>query len=226
MTDRFRVLLVEDHPLVREAVRRVLHGGELEVVGEASRLHEVLPKAKELRPDIVVLDIDLAGESAVGVIPQLVRQVPGASVVVLTAHTSDRLLGEVVEAGARGFLSKDMERAELRTAVIGAGRGELAMTRRRARIAMDHLARLRAGPAPDESGLTEREAEVLRFVAEGATDREIADSLVVSVRTVESHVTNVLRKMGVRNRTEAAARYRADRGMEPGAPSNGGAFGR
>ncbi len=209
MTARLRILLVEDHSLVREAVRRILDQGELEVVGEASRLADVLPRALELRPDVVVLDIDLGGESAVSIIPQLVREVPGASVVVLTAHTSDRLLGEVVEAGARGFLSKDIERAQLRTMILGAGRGELAMTARRARIAMDHLAQLRTARA-DDPGLTEREAEVLRMVAEGSTDREIADRLVVSVRTVESHVANVLRKLGARNRTEAASRYRTD----------------
>lgn len=209
MTDRLRILLVEDHSLVREAVRRILDQGELEVVGEASRLADVLPKALELRPDVVVLDIDLAGESAVTVIPQLVRQVPGVSVVVLTAHTSDRLLGEVVEAGARGFLSKDIERAELRSMIVGAGRGELAMTARRARIAMDHLTLLRTSKS-DEPALTDREAEILRLVAAGSTDREIADGLVVSVRTVESHVASILRKLGARNRTEAAARYQAD----------------
>jgi two-component system, NarL family, response regulator DevR len=209
MSDRLRILLVEDHSLVREAVRRILDQGELEVVGEASKLADVLPRALELRPDVVVLDIDLGGESAVTVIPQLVRQVPGVSVVVLTAHTSDRLLGEVVEAGARGFLSKDIERAELRTMILGAGRGELAMTPRRARIAMDHLTQQRTA-RPDEPALTEREAEILRLVAAGSTDREIADGLVVSVRTVESHVASILRKLGARNRTEAAARYQAD----------------
>jgi len=204
-----RILLVEDHSLVREAVRKILDHGELEVVGEAARLADVLPKALELRPDVVVLDIDLAGESAVSVIPLLVRQLPGVSVVVLTAHTSDRLLGEVVDAGARGFLSKDIERAELRMMILGAGRGELAMTPRRARIAMDHLTQLRTA-RQDDPGLTEREAEILRLVAAGSTDREIADGLVVSVRTVESHVASILRKLGARNRTEAAARYQAD----------------
>jgi DNA-binding NarL/FixJ family response regulator len=207
--NRLRVLLVEDHSLVREAVRKILDHGELEVVGEASKLADVLPRALELRPDVVVLDIDLGGESAVAAIPQLGRQVPGVSVVVLTAHTSDRLLTEVVAAGARGFLSKDIERAELRSMILGAGRGELAMTPRRARIAMDHLVQQRSAPR-DDPRLTEREAEILRLVAAGSTDREIADGLVVSVRTIESHVASILRKLGVRNRPEAAARYQAD----------------
>jgi DNA-binding NarL/FixJ family response regulator len=204
---RFRVMLVEDHPLVRAAVRGVLDRGELEVVGEAARADEVLGLAVDLRPDVIVLDVDLAGESALPLIPDLVTRLPETTVVVLTGRASDRLLGDVVEAGARGFLTKDLEGAELHRSVLGAARGELAMSRRRSRLAIDHLAR-RLEQEPAEHGLTSREVEIMELVVRGLTDREIGEALVLSPRTVESHVARILRKLGARNRTEAAARYR------------------
>lgn len=208
MTSRLRLLLVEDHPVVRAAIRRILDRGELEVVGEASSLDGGLSQALALRPDVILLDIDLAGQSAVPLIPELVRRLPGSTVVVLTASSSNRLLGEVVEAGARGFLTKDMDGPELRAAILGLTHGELAMTRPRARIALEYLAgRLQEAPASD-NGLSEREGEILRMIAGGSTDREIAEALVLSTRTVESHVASILRKLGVRNRVEAAVRYR------------------
>jgi DNA-binding NarL/FixJ family response regulator len=203
-----RLLLVEDHPLVREAVRGVLDAGEMQVVGEASTPDAALSQALLLRPDVVVLDVDLRGESAVPIISELRRRLPEATVVILTASTSDRLVVEAVEAGARGFLTKDMDGETLRRSIIGAARGELAMTRRRSRLVTDHLA-VRRERSPLELGLTERELEIIRMVAEGLTDREIAEALVLSRRTVEGHVARLIHKLGSRNRTEAAARYRS-----------------
>lgn len=202
-----RVLLIEDHPLVREAVRGVIEGGEMEVVGEGSTPGDALGQALSLRPDILLLDVDLHGESAVPIISEVCRRLPETTVVVLTASTSDRLLFEVVEAGARGFLTKDMDRDTLRRAVIGAAHGELAMTRHRARLAMDHLA-AQQGRGPATLVLTEREDEIMRLVTDGLTDREIAERLVLSRRTVEGHVARLIHKLGARNRTEAATRYR------------------
>jgi DNA-binding NarL/FixJ family response regulator len=208
VTGRLRLLLIEDHPLVRDAVRGVLDSGELEVVGEGSTPEETLAMAVALRPDVVVLDVDLRGESAVPVITEVRRRLPATTVVVLTASTSERLLFETVEAGARGFLTKDMDGENLRRSIIGAARGELAMTRRRARLVADHLASRRQ-PLPIEMGLTDREVQILRLVADGLTDREIAETLVLSRRTIEGHVARLIHKIGARNRTEAAARYRS-----------------
>jgi DNA-binding NarL/FixJ family response regulator len=205
---RLRILLVEDHPLVREAVRGVLDAGEMQVVGEAATPDGALSQALVLRPDVVVLDVDLRGESAVPIISELRRRLPEATVVILTASTSDRLVVEAVEAGARGFLTKDMDGETLRRSIIGAARGELAMTRRRSRLVTDHLA-MRRERSPLELGLTDRELEIIRMVAEGLTDREIAEALVLSRRTVEGHVARLIHKLGSRNRTEAAARYRS-----------------
>lgn len=207
MSPPARLLLVEDHPLVRDAVRGVLDGDELAVVGEASTAAEALALAVDLRPDLVVLDIDLHGESSFPLIADLRRRLPHVNVVILTASTSDVLLIDAVEAGARGFLTKDMGADALRRAIVGAAHGELAMSRRRGRLVTDHLVERRERPRA-ALGLTEREMQILQLLSDGLSDREIADFLVLSRRTVEGHVARLFKRLNVRNRTEAAARYR------------------
>jgi DNA-binding NarL/FixJ family response regulator len=184
---RPRLILVEDHPLVRDAVRAVLDGDELEVVGEASTSAEALALAVTLRPDLVVLDIDLHGESSFPLIGDLRRRLPATDVVILTASTSEELLMDSIEAGARGFLTKDLGADALRRAIVGAANGELAMSRKRARLVTDRLIERRQRPRI-ELGLTEREMQILHLLSEGLSDREIAEALVLSRRTVEGHV--------------------------------------
>jgi DNA-binding NarL/FixJ family response regulator len=209
-----RVLLVEDHALVRSAIRQALEAPDVTVVGEARSAEEALEMAPRLRPDLVLLDIDLPGMSGIDAVRELAPRLPDTRVVMLTVSTDRRDLLDAVRHGAFGYLTKDLSGEALLRAVRGIRRGDLPMSRVHAALVVDHLARSgRSGvSAADEVGglLSAREQEVLRLLAEGMTDREIASALAISPRTVESHVSSVLRKLGVRNRAEAAQRYRAD----------------
>ena len=216
MIPPMRIMLVDDHALVRSAVRQALAAPDLEVVGEAASADEALLLAPELRPDLILLDVDLPGTDGLRLLRELIPRLPETKVVMLTVSTSRRDLLEAVEHGAIGYLTKDLDPAALQRAVRGIRRGDLPMSRNMAAHVLAQLAgtgRRRGQPAGVADGweLSSREEEVLRLLADGLTDREIADRLVISPRTVETHVGNVLRKLGVRNRAQAAQRYRNER---------------
>jgi DNA-binding NarL/FixJ family response regulator len=206
-----RVLLVDDHALVRSAIRQALDAPDIEVVGEARNAEEALDLAPRLRPDLLLLDIDLPGMSGIEAVRELAPRLPDTRVVMLTVSTDRRDLLEAVRHGAAGYLTKDLTGDALLRAVRGLRRGDLAMSRQHAAQVLEDLQRRSHGGVPDEMDglLSAREQEVLRLLAEGLTDREIAGALAISPRTVESHVSAVLRKLGVRNRAEAAQRYRS-----------------
>ena len=210
---RIRVMLVDDHPLVRSAVRQALVGPDVELVGEAATAEEAFELAPQLRPDVMLVDITLPGADGVQLVRELSPRLPETRFVMLTVSMSDRDLIAAMDSGATGFLTKDLTPDALLRAVRGAHAGDLAMSRR---MAGRLIARLvdRTRRAPGGSGdetlgaLSLREREVLRLLADGLTDREIAETLTISTRTVETHVSTILHKLGVRNRAEAANRYR------------------
>ncbi|MEO8246381.1 MAG: response regulator transcription factor [Chloroflexota bacterium] len=213
MTDSssaMRVMLVDDHTLVRSAIRQALSAPDIEVVGEAATAEEALRLAVELRPEVLLLDIDLPGMSGVDLVRELAPRLPATRIVMLTVSTDRRHLLDAVRHGAAGYLTKDLPADALLRAVRGIRSGDLPMPRAMAAQVIEHFAHGHA--TGDESSelatLSARETEVLRLLEAGLTDREIADALTISTRTVESHVSAVLHKLGVRNRAEAARRYR------------------
>ncbi|MBA2263345.1 MAG: response regulator transcription factor [Chloroflexi bacterium] len=207
-----RVMLVDDHALIRSAIRQALEAPDIDVVGEAGSAEEALEMAPRLRPDLLLLDIDLPGMTGMEAVRELAPRLPATRIVMLTASTDRRDLLDAMRHGASGYLTKDLTGDALLRAVRGIRRGDLPMSRVHAALVVGHLARGARSPgaATDEIGvLSAREQEVLRLLADGLTDREIAGGLAISPRTVESHVSSVLRKLGVRNRAEAAQRYRS-----------------
>ena len=206
-----RVMLVDDHALVRSAIRQALEAPDIELVGEASSAEEALEMAPLLRPDLLLLDVDLPGMTGLEVVRELAPRLPDTRIVMLTVSTDRRDLLDAMRHGASGYLTKDLAGDALLRAVRGIRRGDLPMSRAHAALVVQHLSRGARSPGAATDAiavLSAREQEVLRLLADGLTDREIAAGLAISPRTVESHVSSVLRKLGVRNRAEAAQRYR------------------
>ena len=208
-----RVMLVDDHALVRAAVRQAITAPDVELVAEAATAEEALLLAPVVRPDVLLVDIDLPGMDGVSLVRELAPRLPETRIVMLTVSSTDRHLLDAMRYGACGYLTKDVAPDALLRSVRSAHAGELAMPRRLAARLVHRLIES-AGRGTDEEDpalalLTSREAEVLRLLADGLTDREIAASLLVSPRTVETHVSSVLHKLGARNRAEAARRYYA-----------------
>jgi two-component system nitrate/nitrite response regulator NarL len=212
-----RVVLVDDHALVRSAVRQALASAEIQIVGEAGSASEALESIPRLEPDIVLLDVDLPGTDGLTLLRELGPRMPNAKFVMLTVSSSSRDLSEAMRNGAIGYLTKDLSPDALQRAVLGLRHGELAMSRSMAASVIEGMSvaarRGGDGARADQplADLSPREEEILRLLADGLTDREIADRLTISPRTVETHVSNVLHKLDVRNRAQAARRYREAR---------------
>lgn len=218
MSERLRVMLVDDHALVRSAVRGALDASDIEVVAEASSAEAAVDVALRERPDVILLDVDMPGMSGLQLIRELRPRLPQTQIVMLSVSGDDRNVLEAMRHGAAGYLTKDLGPEALQRAVRGIRQGDLAMSRRMAARTLRRF--IEGGGGTGEvtalSALSSRELQVLGNLADGLTDREIAEGLVISPRTVESHVSSILRKLEVRNRAEAAMRYREARGAQAG----------
>jgi DNA-binding NarL/FixJ family response regulator len=211
-----RVMIVDDHPLLRAAVRQALAAPDLDVVDEAASAEEALVLALRLRPDVLLVDIGLPGLNGIELVRELAPRLPDTRIVMLTAAHDDRNVVDAVRSGAVGFLTKDLSLDGLARGVRSAYAGELVMSRqagaRLVRRLVESSRSASAAASPDDPSLgtlTPREGEVLRRLSDGLTDHEIAEALSLSPRTVEKHVSSILHKLGARNRAEAARRYRA-----------------
>ncbi|MGW2325173.1 response regulator [Streptomyces sp. NPDC001700] len=201
-----RVLLADDHPVVREGLSAMLDSAEgITVVGQAGSGEEAVVQAKALRPDIILLDLRMGGMDGVEATTQILRQVPGCKVVIVTTYEDDSDILRAVEAGAAGYLLKGSSRQELIGAVQTAARGETVLTPSLA----GKLFRSRtAEPSP----LSGREREVLRLVGQGLTNAEIGAKLFVAEATVKTHLLRSFKKLGVSDRT-AAVMTAMERGL-------------
>jgi DNA-binding NarL/FixJ family response regulator len=207
-------MIVDDHPLVRSAVARAVVADGMVVVGEAATGEDALELAPRIAPDILLVDIALPGISGVQVVRELAPRLPATSIVVLSTSAEDHDVADAMRYGARGYLTKDVSPEALARSLRATQDGELVMPRRLAARMMAQMSwRLpqdREGGTLSVGQLTARERDVLRLLADGLGDRDLAAALTISRRTVETHVSSILRKLGVRNRTEAARRYRED----------------
>lgn len=217
-----RVLVVDDHPLYREGLVTVVSTmADAEVVGEAVDGADAVGQARRLLPDVVVMDLHMPGLSGIDATRQIVREVPSAAIVVLTMLDGDQPIFSALRAGARGYLLKGADRAEIERAIAAVARGEAVFSSAIAGLVLSFFAggaREEASPFP---ALTPREREVLDLVARGLTNAEVARRLSLSDKTVRNHVSNVFSKLHVSGRTEAVARAR-DAGLgSPGAAGAG-----
>ena len=203
MAEPIRVLVVDDHAVVREGLRTFLALQEgIEVVGEATDGEEGIRQAERLRPDVILMDLVMPRLDGVGAMRELRRRLPASRVIVLTSFADDERLLPAIQAGAAGYLLKDVEPRELARAVRAADAGEALLDPTVAARLVDAIAQA-PGEEPAER-LTRREREVLALVADGLSNKRIARELGISEKTVKNHVGHVLAKLGVTDRTQAA----------------------
>jgi NarL family two-component system response regulator LiaR len=198
-----RVLIAEDHAIVRKGVQSLLSlEVDIEVVGEASTGREAVEKAKALSPDVILMDLVMPEVDGVQAIRQIKENRPDAKVLVLSSFATDDKIFPAIKAGAMGYLLKDSDPAELVAAVRQVDAGECSLNPVIARKLLQEL-NLPPKEPPTAQPLTGREVEVLRLVAQGKSNRQIADELVLSPGTVRAHLTNILGKLHLASRTQA-----------------------
>lgn len=204
------ILIADDHGVLRAGLRALLSGvPQLQVIAEASSGEETLELCAHMRPAIVLLDISMPGLDGIEVTRRLAASLPATRVLIMTMHEDSGLLRAALQAGAAGYIVKRAVEYELLTAIYAVRRGELYIHPALIRSLLDD-----PSPAPghDPAALTPREVEILQLIAEGYTNRQIAEARSLSVRTVESHRASIMEKLDLHSRM-ALARYASDHGL-------------
>jgi two-component system, NarL family, response regulator LiaR len=199
---KIKVVIVDDHVLVRSGLEVVLGMfDDIVLAGQAGDGEEAVRLCGELHPDVVLMDLVMPGMSGVEATRRILETCPETRVVALTSFTEEDLIGETLRAGAIGYLMKNVSADQLADAVRAAAAGRSTL----APEAADVLVRSVSTPRPQADALTAREQEVLKLMADGLTNADIAERLVIGVATVKTHVSSIIAKMGVSSRTEATA---------------------
>lgn len=203
---KLRILVVDDHALVRRGIRAVLHSQPAwRVVGEAANGREAVEKAMKLKPDVVVLDVSMPELDGLEVARQVRDTVPGAKVLVLTMHESDQMVRRALDAGARGYLLKSDLTDSLTKAVKAVAEGKRFLTPKVYEIVLDRFLRTRSYHQQEGGAgapITAREIQIIRLLSEGKTNKEIAVLLGISFRTVETHRSKIALKLGLHSLAE------------------------
>jgi DNA-binding NarL/FixJ family response regulator len=205
MGDVVRILVADDHPLTRDGIKAALAlDAELEVVGEASDGQEAVYLAEQVQPDVVLMDVRMPVLGGIGATQKISRTVPNARVVMLTVEETQARVGEAIQAGAAGYLLKDIDARELARAVHLAAEGSAVIHPSLTRQFIEEIRQLTRGEQ-SVSSLSAREVEVLQMIAYGSTNREVAEALHISPQTVKTYLERIFTKLGVSDRTRAVA---------------------
>jgi two-component system nitrate/nitrite response regulator NarL len=199
--DKIKLLLVDDHPVVRKGIGSCLaRHGHLEVVGEAADGKEAVTKTRALSPDIILMDISMPNMDGVAVTELLHKDAPKTKVIILSMHLNKEYVLRLVQAGVRGYVLKDTSPDELVRAIESVNAGEVFFSPQVARMALNQYV-TDAGKVepPPISKLTERERQVLALIAEGQSNKEVANTLGIGVRTIETHRERIMRKLDIHN---------------------------
>ncbi len=204
MSDNIRVLIVDDHDIVREGQRALINTESgMEVVGEAKNGLEAIDLVEKLQPDVILLDLQMPKMDGLEAIGEIKEKQPEARILVLTSFTEDEKVYQAIKSGAQGYLIKDSPPLRILNAIRGVHQGETSIGPRIAQKLVREIQRSSDSP-PTNEPLTAREMEVLKLISKGLPNQEIAERLVISERTARTHVTNILGKLHLANRTQAA----------------------
>jgi len=200
-----RLLIIDDHEMVREGLKAMLTTEpDFTIVGDAANAEQAFELIERLRPDVILLDIRLPGTSGIDVCRTVTERYPEAAVIILTTFTDESLVAQCIQAGARGFIIKDIERFDLKRSIRAVARGEAAIDSKAAVAVLAQLRRAsHVSNEPTPEPLSSQQIVILRLVAQGLSSREIATQLYLSENTVKGYVQEILHRLGVKNRTEA-----------------------
>lgn len=217
--NKIRILLVDDHAVLRAGLRALLgNTSDIEVVGEADNGLEAIKKTRELAPDVVLLDISMPGLGGLEAIQQIKRELPSTKILVLTMYDDESYLDQVLRSGGSGYVLKKAADTELLSAIYAVSRGEVFLYPSLTRVLVDRMlatdqrARGTSQVDHEAESLSPREREVLRLVARGYTNRQMADALFLSVKTVETYKARLMAKLELRSRADLV-RYAMKKGL-------------